>query len=61
MGEDTDTLAAIAGALSGAHLGAGAIPPNLLAKLENGPKGRQYIDDLAIALYDKWCNPSQST
>src|SRR5260221_1447625 len=35
MGEDTDTLAAIAGALSGAYLGIDAIPGNLLAKLEN--------------------------
>ncbi len=54
IGEDTDTLAAIAGAISGAHLGIHAIPPALLAKLENGPKGRDYIDSLAIALYDKW-------
>jgi len=57
MGEDTDTLAAIAGALSGAYLGIDAIPPHLLAKLENGPKGRDYIDQVAIRLYDKWAEP----
>jgi poly(ADP-ribose) glycohydrolase ARH3 len=54
MGEDTDTLAAIAGALSGAHLGAKAIPHHLLSKLENGIKGRDHIDRVAISLHDKW-------
>ena len=55
FGEDTDTLAAIAGALSGAHLGVRGLPPKLLAKLENGPKGRDYIDKLAVSLHEKWC------
>ena len=36
MGNDTDTLAAMAGALSGARLGAGVLPEPLLAKLEDG-------------------------
>jgi poly(ADP-ribose) glycohydrolase ARH3 len=54
MGDDTDTLAAIAGALSGAYLGVGAIPPHLLSRLENGKKGRDYIDQLAGCLYEKW-------
>jgi poly(ADP-ribose) glycohydrolase ARH3 len=54
MGDDTDTLAAIAGALSGAHLGADAIPTRWLSQLENGAKGRDYIDKTAVALYDKW-------
>lgn len=51
LGDDTDTLAAIAGALSGAYLGNNAIPVHLLEKLENGPKGRDYIDNLANELY----------
>jgi poly(ADP-ribose) glycohydrolase ARH3 len=55
MGEDTDTLAAIAGALSGAYLGVSAIPANWLSKLENGPKGRDYIDRIATELYAKSC------
>ena len=34
LGGDTDTVAAMAGAIAGAHLGAGAIPPLLLQRLE---------------------------
>jgi poly(ADP-ribose) glycohydrolase ARH3 len=52
LGGDTDTLAAMTGALSGAHLGIEAIPAHLLAMLENGPKGRDYLDDLAHRLFD---------
>jgi poly(ADP-ribose) glycohydrolase ARH3 len=47
MGNDTDTLAAMAGALSGAYLGAGALPNSHVEKLEDGPKGRSYIRRLA--------------
>ncbi len=54
LGDDTDTLAAIAGALSGTHLGVQAIPQNLLSKLENGPRGRDYIDSLAMSLHHNW-------
>jgi poly(ADP-ribose) glycohydrolase ARH3 len=36
---DTDTLAAMSGALVGAHLGAGAIPTRWIEQLENGPQG----------------------
>jgi poly(ADP-ribose) glycohydrolase ARH3 len=39
LGDDTDTLAAMTGALVGAHLGVGAIPGVWLERLENGPKG----------------------
>jgi hypothetical protein len=48
----TDTLAALAGALSGAHLGVSAIPPPLLRQLEDGPKGRTYFGQLAARLYE---------
>jgi poly(ADP-ribose) glycohydrolase ARH3 len=51
MGNDTDTLAAMAGALSGARLGAGALPKAHLARLEDGPKGRSYVERLARDLY----------
>ena len=47
MGDDTDTVAAMAGAISGAYLGADAVPAHLLAMLEAGPKGRSYIEQLA--------------
>ena len=52
MGNDTDTLAAMAGALSGARLGAGVLPEPLLTKLEDGRKGRTYIRSLALSLHD---------
>jgi poly(ADP-ribose) glycohydrolase ARH3 len=50
MGNDTDTLAAMAGALSGAHLGYSALPTASLARLEEGPRGRSYIEHLAECL-----------
>lgn len=52
LGGDTDTLAAMTGALSGARLGIASIPKHLLAMLENGAKGRDYLDRLACRLHD---------
>ena len=54
LGDDTDTLAAMAGAIAGARLGIGALPPHLLNRLENGTKGRDYINQIAINLYDRF-------
>jgi poly(ADP-ribose) glycohydrolase ARH3 len=51
LGDDTDTVAAMAGALSGAHLGLSAVPGHLIEKLENGDKGRAYIGQLAERLH----------
>lgn len=53
LGGDVDTLAAMAGAISGARLGVGAIPRHLVDRLENGPKGRDYILGLADALWKR--------
>jgi poly(ADP-ribose) glycohydrolase ARH3 len=50
LGGDTDTIAAMAGAISGAHLGAGAIPPRLLERLEDGYQGKRYLEELAAGL-----------
>jgi poly(ADP-ribose) glycohydrolase ARH3 len=50
LGGDTDTIAAMAGALSGAYLGIGAIPDRLIKRLEETPKGRSYILRLADEL-----------
>lgn len=50
LGGDTDTIAAMAGAISGAFLGRDAIPAHLLRNLENRHQGRSYIEDLAIRL-----------
>ena len=54
LGDDTDTLAAMAGSLVGAFAGASAIPPELLGKLEDGPaKGRTHIVNLAARLHEE--------
>lgn len=56
LGGDTDTLAAMAGALSGAYLGADRLPARLVGLLETGPKGRAYIQSLAarlLTVYDR--------
>ena len=52
LGDDTDTLAAMAGALAGAHLGIAGIPPRFVDALETGPKGGAYVRRLAEDLYD---------
>jgi poly(ADP-ribose) glycohydrolase ARH3 len=54
LGDDTDTVAAMAGVLVGAFVGVSAIPAELLAKLEDGPaKGRSYIVELAAKLFEQ--------
>ena len=53
QGNDTDTLAAMAGALSGARIGVAAIPTRLLDKLEDTGKGRSFIEDLASRLHGR--------
>jgi poly(ADP-ribose) glycohydrolase ARH3 len=50
LGGDTDTLAAMAGALSGAYVGAGRLPKRLVGLLESSPKGRIYLRQLAERL-----------
>jgi poly(ADP-ribose) glycohydrolase ARH3 len=54
QGDDTDTLAAMTGALAGAHLGVRAIPAHLLDRLEDGAKGRAHIERLATRLYERF-------
>ena len=54
LGDDTDTVAAMTGALIGAFAGTAAIPPALLQKLEDGPpKGRSHITSLAAKLFQR--------
>jgi poly(ADP-ribose) glycohydrolase ARH3 len=52
LGGDTDTIAAMAGALSGAYLGSPALPTYWLDLLEDvkGSKGRTYIIELSERL-----------
>lgn len=49
-GGDTDTIGAMAGAIAAARLGAAAIPGRWLDALEQGPKGRSYVEGLADRL-----------
>lgn len=51
LGGDTDTIAAMAGAVSGAHLGVHAIPGRFLQCLEDEHKGRSYLERLAEQLF----------
>jgi len=55
LGGDTDTIAAMAGAISGAYLGIEAIPSEWRAKLEN----RDYIEALAEKLWHIATFPSE--
>jgi poly(ADP-ribose) glycohydrolase ARH3 len=54
LGGDTDTIAAMAGALSGAYLGIGRLPGRLVGLLENSPKGRSYLHHLAGKLFETY-------
>ena len=49
-GGDTDTVAAMSGAIAGARDGAEAIPARWLHALEAGPRGRGHVEELAAAL-----------
>jgi poly(ADP-ribose) glycohydrolase ARH3 len=50
LGGDTDTVAAMTGAIAGARDGLHSIPPRWLAALEDGERGRSYVDRLARSL-----------
>jgi poly(ADP-ribose) glycohydrolase ARH3 len=54
LGGYTDTLAAMAGALAGAYLGIGQLPPRFVGLLENSPKGGAYLAALAGQLFDAY-------
>ncbi len=57
LGEDTDTVAAVAGSLAGALYGYGAIPEEWLNTL----KRRAYIEDLCEKLCKAWKSPALSS
>lgn len=56
LGGDTDTLAAMAGAVAGAHVGLAGVPARLVGLLEASPKGREYL----FALADRLCDACPS-
>jgi poly(ADP-ribose) glycohydrolase ARH3 len=51
LGGDTDTLAAMAGALSGAYVGVRRLPGRLVGLLESSPKGRAYLHRVSEQLF----------
>src|ERR671922_1452996 len=55
-GGDTDTLGAMAGALAGATYGSRSIPARWLDALEDGRRGRRYVERLGgdLAAAAKW-------
>ena len=54
LGDDTDTVGAMTGAIAGAFHGYSAIPQKWLRALDNGHKGRDYTVDLADRLWERW-------
>jgi poly(ADP-ribose) glycohydrolase ARH3 len=50
LGGDTDTVAAMTGAICAARDGAGSIPDRWLAALEDGDRGRTHVEALAARL-----------
>lgn len=54
LGGDTDTIAAMAGAIAGARCGAQSIPSSLLGQVEDGLRGRTYVATLAERLYEAY-------
>jgi len=52
LGGDTDTIAAMAGAIAGARGGAQSMPPTLLGQIEDGIRGRTYVAALAERLHE---------
>ncbi len=51
IGGDTDTISAICGGIAGAFWGKEAIPKDWLCELEDGKKGKSYIESLAKELF----------
>jgi poly(ADP-ribose) glycohydrolase ARH3 len=51
LGGDTDTIGAMAGALSGCLIGSQSLPEDWLLRLENAEKGRDYISNISEELF----------
>jgi ADP-ribosyl-[dinitrogen reductase] hydrolase len=52
LGGDTDSVAAITGAIAGANLGSAAIPQDWLARLKEWPRSVAWMEQLALVLAD---------
>ncbi len=55
LGGDTDTIAAMVGAIVGAHVGEKRLPAEWIEQLEEGPRGRFFAIGLADRLFETWC------
>lgn len=53
LGGDTDTIAAMTGAIVGARDGLSAVPARWLAALEDGHRGRTHVERLAVRLLNR--------
>ncbi len=54
LGGDTDTIASMAGAIVGAHVGQRGLPEDWIEQLEEGPRGLWFARDLASRLFVAW-------
>ena len=54
LGGDTDTIAAMVGAIAGAHVGEKGLPTEWIDQLEDGPRGRSFARDLGEQLFETW-------
>ena len=52
-GGDADTIGAMTGAIAGARYGAEAIPSRWLDALEEGDRGRSFVEDLARRVWER--------
>jgi poly(ADP-ribose) glycohydrolase ARH3 len=61
LGGDTDTIAAMVGAIVGAHVGEKGLPGEWIEQLEDGPRGRSFARNLADRLFDTWWKTHQTS
>jgi poly(ADP-ribose) glycohydrolase ARH3 len=61
LGGDTDTIAGMAGAIVGAHVGEKGLPGGWIEQLEEGPRGHTFARSLADRLFETWCKVHQTS
>ncbi len=61
LGGDTDTIAGMAGAIVGAHVGEKGLPVEWVEQLEDGPRGRSFAKNLADRLFESWWEIHQTS
>jgi len=61
LGGDTDTITGMVGAIVGAHVGEKGLPVEWLEQLEDGPRGRSFVRDVADRLFETWSKVHQTS